>query len=91
MQTITRSAPPACWRPSLAAHRFLTKRQRQVLDLLATNRTNREIGELLGISLDGAKWHVGEILGSLNAGSRQEVGRWWREQRRSGDGQGPLL
>src|SRR5690606_29491140 len=61
--------------------RFLTERQRQVLPLIAENRTNREIALALGISLDGAKWHVSEILTALGASSRAEVGRWWRDAR----------
>jgi len=49
-----------------------------VLELLAAGRTNAQVAETLGISLDGAKWHVGEILGRLGAGSRGEAARWWR-------------
>ena len=44
-----------------------TPRQREVLTLLARGRTNREIAEELGISLDGAKWHVSEIITRLGA------------------------
>jgi DNA-binding CsgD family transcriptional regulator len=42
-----------------------TPRQRQVLDLLAARRTNGEIATALGISLDGAKWHVSEVMTKL--------------------------
>ncbi len=53
-----------------------------VLGLLAEGRTNREIGEALGMTLDGAKWHVGEIISKLGVGSREEAAEWWRRSRR---------
>mgnify|MGYP003497521350 CR=1 FL=1 len=47
-----------------------TPRQREVLDLLVRNRTNGQIAETLGISLDGAKWHVSEIITKLGVDTR---------------------
>jgi DNA-binding CsgD family transcriptional regulator len=55
-----------------------TPRQRQVLDLLTRGRTNGEIGEALGISLDGAKWHVAEVMSKLGATTREEAAEYWR-------------
>ena len=55
-----------------------TPRQRQVLSLLADGRTNGEIADELGISLDGAKWHVREVLSKLNVQSRDEAAEYWR-------------
>lgn len=55
----------------------LTRRQRQVVALLAEGYSNREIAEQLDISLDGAKWHVGEILLKLNVNSREAAAAWW--------------
>src|SRR6185312_13058106 len=62
------------------AHPPWTARQRQVLDLLARGRTNPEIADELGISLDGAKWHVREIIGTLGVDSREEAADLWREE-----------
>ncbi|MBI5949303.1 MAG: hypothetical protein HY875_14290 [Chloroflexi bacterium] len=56
-----------------------TPRQRQVLDLLARGRTNPQIGEALGISLDGAKWHVSEVITKLGVDSREEAAEYWRQ------------
>lgn len=56
-----------------------TKRQKEVLDLLVKGYTNRQIGEALGISLDGAKWHVSEIIGTLGVDTREEAADYWRE------------
>ncbi len=62
----------------------LTERQREVLDLIAAGKTNAEIGESLGISLDGAKWHVSEILGKLGVATREEAADAWRAERSVG-------
>lgn len=69
----------------------LTERQREVLRLVARGHTNGGIGEILGISLAGAKWHVSELMTKLDAATREELaecyladrqlsarlGRWW--------------
>ena len=57
----------------------LTPRQREVLDLLAKGRSNPEIADTLGVSLDGAKWHVREIMGELDVPTREDAAEWWRE------------
>src|SRR3989304_5315474 len=58
----------------------LTPRQFEVLELLREGLTNPEIAERLGISPDGAKWHVKEILWKLDVPSREEAVRWQRER-----------
>lgn len=60
----------------------LTPRQREVLDLLARGYTNPRVADALGISLDGAKWHVREILDELQVDSREEAAAYWRAQQR---------
>lgn len=55
-----------------------TPRQREVLDLLLRGHTNTQIAERLGISLDGAKWHVSEIITRLGVDSRDEAAEYWR-------------
>ncbi|MCK9518375.1 MAG: helix-turn-helix transcriptional regulator [Dehalococcoidia bacterium] len=57
---------------------LLTERQREVLRLIARGCTNGEIGEQLGITLDGAKWNVSEILTKLGLASREEATAFWR-------------
>ncbi|MBK7330769.1 MAG: helix-turn-helix transcriptional regulator [Dehalococcoidia bacterium] len=59
-----------------------TPRQREVLDLLVRGRTNSQIGDQLGISLDGAKWHVSEITTRLGVESRDEAAEYWRQRLR---------
>ncbi|HSP55465.1 MAG TPA: helix-turn-helix transcriptional regulator [Dehalococcoidia bacterium] len=64
---------------------ILTSREREVLGLVRLGLTNEEIAERLGITLDGAKYHVSEILSKLGVASREEAAavalatrrRWW--------------
>ncbi|MFN0096470.1 MAG: helix-turn-helix transcriptional regulator [Dehalococcoidia bacterium] len=67
------------------AHRYerdLTPRQREVLALIAREKTNAEIAEILGVSLDGAKWHVSELLTKLALGTREDAAAYWRWRQR---------
>jgi two-component system, NarL family, nitrate/nitrite response regulator NarL len=62
--------PPA--RP-LGSHETLTPRELEVLELLASGLSNKEIGGRLGVSFHTVKFHVNSILGKLGASSRAEV------------------
>ncbi len=65
-----RQAPPVRW----------TARQREVGALLARGMTNAAIAEQLGLSLDGAKWHVREIMSVLQVDSRDLAAEYWRRE-----------
>jgi two-component system, NarL family, nitrate/nitrite response regulator NarL len=62
--------PPA--RP-LGSHETLTPRELEVVELLASGLSNKEIAERLGVSFHTVKFHVNAILGKLGASSRAEV------------------
>lgn len=51
----------------------LTARETEVLCLVATGMTNRQIGLELGIAEKTVKTHVSNVLSKLNAGSRTEA------------------
>jgi len=51
-----------------------------VLALIREGLTDREIAARLGISLDGVKFHVSEILGKLGVTSRNEAARWHEDR-----------
>lgn len=51
----------------------LTKRQRQVLELLAKGKANKEVARELGVSEHTIKIHVTAILRLFNASNRTEV------------------
>ena len=51
----------------------LTKREHEVLGLLADGKTDREIAEILSISRRTVNDHVANILGHLAVHSRQDA------------------
>ncbi len=63
---------------------ILTPREWEVLEFLRQRLTNEQIAERLGITLDGAKYHVSEILSKLGVSSREEAAVWRPEERRAG-------
>lgn len=54
----------------------LTRREAEVLWLLARGMNNRQIGQELGISAGTAKNHVTSILSKFSVSSRQEAVAW---------------
>ena len=64
--------------PSIDREPEWTPRQREVLALLAHGHTNMQIAEQLGITMDGAKWHVSEIITKLGVDTREEAAEYWR-------------
>ena len=67
---------PASVSKSLAErppHSELSARELEVLGLIVKGRSNREIGEALGISEATVKWHVNIILSRLNVSDRTQA------------------
>ncbi|HZC72369.1 MAG TPA: LuxR C-terminal-related transcriptional regulator [Jatrophihabitans sp.] len=64
---------PADARPGAVA---LTRRERQVAALVASGRTNRQIGKALGIAEKTAEVHLQHAMAKLGARSRAEVAAW---------------
>jgi len=58
----------------------LTARQREVAALVSEGRTNREIGERLGIDERSAEGHVERIRLRLGLRSRAQIAAWWTAQ-----------
>jgi non-specific serine/threonine protein kinase len=54
----------------------LTRRERQVAALVASGRTNRQIGRVLGISEKTAEVHLHHVMSKLDVRSRAEVAAW---------------
>jgi DNA-binding NarL/FixJ family response regulator len=67
---------PASVSKSLAErppHSELSARELEVLELIVKGRSNREIGEALGISEATVKWHINIILSRLNVSDRTQA------------------
>ncbi|OYD60757.1 protein kinase domain-containing protein [Rhodococcus sp. OK302] len=62
----------------------LTKRERQVADLVAEGLTNKQIATTLVISPRTAQGHVEHILNKLGFTSRAQIAAWVVEQSRNG-------
>ncbi|RVW06076.1 ATP-binding protein [Rhodococcus spongiicola] len=79
-----RGAPAASMRIAepVAARAVLTRRERQVADLVARGLTNREIAETLVIAQRTAEGHVERVLAKLGFGSRTQIAAWVAEQRK---------
>jgi LuxR family maltose regulon positive regulatory protein len=61
------SAPRAT--PSMA----LTPKEREVLELLARNLSNKEIALAMQIGEETIKWHLKNLFGKLAAGTRKQL------------------
>jgi LuxR family maltose regulon positive regulatory protein len=55
--------------PSMA----LTPKEREVLELLARNLSNKEIGRAMQVGEETIKWHVKNLFAKLDAGTRKQV------------------
>ena len=60
---------------------IITPQEWRVLALLRRGLTNREIGHHLGISSDGVKYHVSNMLSKLYLQDRKALARWNRTGR----------
>jgi LuxR family maltose regulon positive regulatory protein len=63
LPTVPRSSP------SMA----LTPKEREVLELLARNLSNKEIGRALQVGEETIKWHMKNLFAKLDAGTRKQV------------------
>jgi LuxR family maltose regulon positive regulatory protein len=66
---VERSAARARSTPTLA----LTPKEREVLELLARNLSNKEIGLAMQVGEETIKWHMKNLFAKLDAGTRKQV------------------
>ena len=51
----------------------LTPKEREVLELLARNLSNKEIGLAMQVGEETIKWHMKNLFAKLDAGTRKQV------------------
>jgi LuxR family maltose regulon positive regulatory protein len=72
-----RHAPVLRAEPSQSANvspsRLLTPKEREVLQLLARNLSNKQIALALGVGEETVKWHLKNLFGKFQAGTRKHV------------------
>jgi len=59
--------------PRAAPSMALTPKEREVLELLARNLSNKEIGLAMQVSEQAIKWHIKNLFAKLDAGTRKQV------------------
>lgn len=60
---------------AIAGFEQLTEREREVLQLIAHHHSDREIGEMLDISVNTVYKHVANVLAKLHVDSRGQAAR----------------
>ncbi len=87
--------PAAAATPPRGAAIVLTRREKEIADLVARGMSNKQIAAALVISLRTAEGHVEHILAKLGFTSRAQIAAWGAEQRvrtsGSGDEQNKIL
>ncbi|MCS6910607.1 MAG: response regulator transcription factor [Anaerolineales bacterium] len=57
----------------------LSRRERQVLYLLAEGKTNKEIAHELSICQKTVEFHLGKVFAKIGVGTRTEAALWARQ------------
>jgi DNA-binding NarL/FixJ family response regulator len=76
LDPVAAKALTAALRAPKSAAASLTPREREVVVLLASGGTNRELGKLLGVTERTARTHVSNILSKLGLASRTQAAMW---------------
>jgi LuxR family maltose regulon positive regulatory protein len=66
-------ARPETLSASVSASRLLTPKEREVLQLLARNLTNKQIALAMNVGEETVKWHLKNLFGKFQAGTRKHV------------------
>jgi len=64
---------PEVPRPVTSYGMVLTPKEREVMDLLARNLSNKEIGRAMQVGETTVKWHVKNLFVKLDAGTRKQA------------------
>jgi DNA-binding CsgD family transcriptional regulator len=74
MERIIKPLPPSALHDSAAAsYSSLTRREREVLTLIAAGHTNREMAESLVVSPETVKTHVRHVLNKFGVARKSEI------------------
>ncbi|HJV25196.1 MAG TPA: LuxR C-terminal-related transcriptional regulator [Aromatoleum sp.] len=68
-------APRDANAPRALPSMVLTPKEREVLELLARNLSNKEVAQAMGVGEETVKWHLKNLFGKLDAANRKHVVR----------------
>ena len=58
---------------SVSPSRMLTPKEREILQLLTQNMSNKQIAQALDVGEETVKWHMKNLLGKFQAGNRKHL------------------
>jgi LuxR family maltose regulon positive regulatory protein len=61
--------------PRAVPSMVLTPKEREVLELLARNLSNKEVAQAMAVGEETVKWHLKNLFGKLDAGTRKHAVR----------------
>ncbi|WP_342116597.1 LuxR C-terminal-related transcriptional regulator [Pseudoduganella sp. OTU4001] len=70
-----KGSPAGASAPRALPSMVLTPKEREVLELLARNLSNKEIAQAMAVGEETVKWHLKNLFGKLDAASRKHVVR----------------
>ena len=65
----------------METYRTLTRREREILTLIAAGHSNRQMAECLVVSTETVKTHVRHVLGKLGVARKAEIRAILRDRR----------
>ncbi len=72
-ETRATGKPSDAARVRVSRSSLLSPKEREVLQLLAGNMSNKQIALAMGVSDETVKWHLKNLFGKLNAGTRKHL------------------
>ncbi|NMF98874.1 LuxR C-terminal-related transcriptional regulator [Aromatoleum toluolicum] len=75
LRPATSTPPRDAAGPRAIPSMVLTPKEREVLELLARNLSNKEVAQAMGVGEETVKWHLKNLFGKLDAANRKHVVR----------------
>ncbi len=74
------NGPQAQRAPTIEQGDSLSPREREVMDYIVLGMLNREIAQVMGVSIRTVENHVSNIMFKVGIGRRVLLALWWKEE-----------
>ncbi len=74
------NGPQALRAPTIKQGDSLSPREREVLDYIILGMLNREIAQVMGVSVRTVENHVSNVMYKVGLGRRVMLAIWWSKQ-----------